>query len=127
MNAFSLRKIAVPVSLLFPPGTVKIAANITVVISAATSMQDDAVSFIHFSPSLTNSLCSSVNSIPDLFLSMNDSNVKDAPAFLINLPDEIWIRLNKLYYELKISQLCCYKQWSRRTSKLSPKEADTTA
>ncbi|KAK4347505.1 hypothetical protein RND71_033844 [Anisodus tanguticus] len=63
MNVFSLRKIGVPVSLLFPPGTVKIAANITVVISAATSMQDDAVSFIHFSPSLTNSLCSSVNSI----------------------------------------------------------------
>lgn len=54
----SLRKTGVPVSCLLPPGTVKMAANITVVISVATSMHDEAVSFIHLSPPLSNALCS---------------------------------------------------------------------
>lgn len=55
-------KMGYPLLLLFPPGTVKIAANITVVISVATSMHDEAVFFSHFSP-LAKPLCSSVNNI----------------------------------------------------------------
>lgn len=57
----SFRKKGNPVSPLLPPGTVKVAAKTTVVISAATSMQDVAVSFIHFSPSSLNFLCSALN------------------------------------------------------------------
>lgn len=63
MKAFDFNKIGTPLLLSVPPGTVKIAANITVVISVATSMQDEAVLFIHSSPSLTRALCSSVNNI----------------------------------------------------------------
>ena len=58
MNAFVCKKIAIPLSLLLPPGTVKAAANSTVAISVETSMQELAVFFIHFSPSLANFVCS---------------------------------------------------------------------
>lgn len=63
MKDVEFKNIGVPLVLSLPPGTVKIAANITVVISVATSMHDEAVFFIHFSPSLTSPLCSSVNII----------------------------------------------------------------
>lgn len=61
VKACDLNKIGKPLSV--PPGTVKMAANITVVISVETSMQDEAVLFIQSSPSLTRALCSSVNNI----------------------------------------------------------------
>ena len=50
-----------PVLLSCPPGGVKIAVKTTVAMSVATSMHEDAVLFIHFSPTFNNSLCSSVN------------------------------------------------------------------
>ncbi|CAN1225357.1 hypothetical protein LINGRAPRIM_LOCUS973 [Linum grandiflorum] len=53
-----LRYSGLPVSWLFPPGTVNAAANIMVVMSVATTMHEDAVSFIHFSPSRASFLCS---------------------------------------------------------------------
>lgn len=63
MKDLKPKKIGVPSSLSFPPGTVKIAANITVVMRVATSIHDEAVLFIHFSPSLSSPLCSSLNNI----------------------------------------------------------------
>lgn len=59
MKDDSCKKFAIP-RLSLPPGTVNAAANITVIMSAATTEQDVAVSFIHFCPSFTNSLCSLV-------------------------------------------------------------------
>ena len=58
-----------PVSLLGPPGRVKIAANTTVATSVATSMHEVAVLFIHFSPSFNKSLCFSVNRSLGVWLS----------------------------------------------------------
>ncbi|CAI0401568.1 unnamed protein product [Linum tenue] len=60
-NDLVWRYSGMPVSWSFPPGTVKAAANIMVVMSVATTMQEDAVSFIHFSPSLASFLCSVAN------------------------------------------------------------------
>ena len=76
MNDVDAKTIGVPLLLSLPPGTVKIAANITVVISVARSMHDEAVFFIHFSPSLTRPLCSSVNIIRGVlpFLSLISLN-----------------------------------------------------
>ena len=59
MKDDSCKKFGIP-RLSLPPGTVKAAANITVIMRAATIEQAVAVSFIYFSPSFTNSLCSSV-------------------------------------------------------------------
>ena len=59
--SFSFKKVGKPESCLLPPGTVIAAANIMVTIKAATTVQEDDVSFIHFSPSFTNSLWLSVN------------------------------------------------------------------
>nr|GMD05439.1 hypothetical protein CTI12_AA390800 [Ipomoea batatas] len=128
-NSLSWRKIGFPVSLLFPPGTVRIAANMIVVIRVATSMHDDAVSFIHFSPCFTKLLCCSVNSIcgvcplesfislydgctifstsykyepKDVFLAVNDSNVENTLALLIHLPYQIRIRANELHNKLNV-------------------------
>ena len=66
MKAFSTVKIGYPLSP-FPPGTVMAAAKTTVAMSAATTEHEFAVSFIHFSPSITRSLCASVNTIEGVF------------------------------------------------------------
>ena len=42
------KKMGVPLVESLPPGTVKAAAKTTVIISAAITVQDEAVSFIHF-------------------------------------------------------------------------------
>ena len=55
IKTFSFKKVGKPKSWSLPPGTVIAAANIMVTIRAATTVQEDAVSFIHFSPSFTNS------------------------------------------------------------------------
>ncbi|KAL5824365.1 hypothetical protein ACOSQ3_020428 [Xanthoceras sorbifolium] len=57
MNAFVCKNIGIPLSFTLPPGIVKAAANSTVAMSVETSMQELAVSFIHFSPCFANSLC----------------------------------------------------------------------
>lgn len=70
------RKKGNPVSPLLPPGTVKAAAKTTVAISVATSMQDVAVSFIHFSPCSLRFSCFLVNNAlgvrPSSFLASAD-------------------------------------------------------
>ena len=63
INDLCCMNIGLPVLLLLPPGTVNAAANMTVAIRVATTMHEDAVSFIHFSPSRKSPLCSSENSI----------------------------------------------------------------
>ena len=50
MNAFSVLKTGRPVLLLGPPGTVMAALKTTVAVSAAATMNELAVPFIHFSP-----------------------------------------------------------------------------
>lgn len=63
-----------PIVSSLPPGTVKAAAKTTVAISVATSIHDDAVSFIHLSPSMRKLLCSLVNrscaTSPSMFLAL---------------------------------------------------------
>ncbi|KAL5715003.1 hypothetical protein ACHQM5_016893 [Ranunculus cassubicifolius] len=44
-----------PETLLFPPGTVKAAVNMTVAMRVETTIHPCAVSFIHFSPLITMS------------------------------------------------------------------------
>ena len=61
IKPFSFKKVGVPESCLLPPGIVIAAVNIMVTIRAATTVQEDVVPFIHFSPSFTNSLWLSVN------------------------------------------------------------------
>lgn len=61
LKVLDLMNCGSPFSVLLPPGTKT--ANITVAMRVATTMHDDAVPFIHFSPSFNNSLCSSVNRI----------------------------------------------------------------
>lgn len=63
VKAVFLWKMGKPLSLLLPPGTVIDAANPIVAMRVADIVQEFAVSFIHFSPSLTKSLCSTENSI----------------------------------------------------------------
>lgn len=74
MNDFSFKKKGKP-SLLLPPGTVNAAVNATVTMSAATTMPNDAASFIHLSPSLTKSLCFSVKSSRGVFFSLLRSSL----------------------------------------------------
>nr|GLL45497.1 hypothetical protein CTI12_AA390800 [Ipomoea trifida] len=70
VKALLLEKIGRPFSPLLPPGTVMAAANTTVTMRAAAIVHEFAVSFIHFSPPSFNSLCSSVNTILGVFLSL---------------------------------------------------------
>lgn len=63
VKAVWLVNIGIPVSSLFPPGNVIAAANTMVVINATVIVQDSAVDFIHFFPSITKFLCSLVNTI----------------------------------------------------------------
>ncbi|KAK6779204.1 hypothetical protein RDI58_021388 [Solanum bulbocastanum] len=69
INPFEFSNIGIPLLLLLPPGTVKPTANTIVAIKLATSIQEFAVSFIHFSPSFSNCLCSSVNNSLGVFSS----------------------------------------------------------
>nr|GLL45495.1 hypothetical protein CTI12_AA390800 [Ipomoea trifida]GMC77801.1 hypothetical protein CTI12_AA390800 [Ipomoea batatas] len=66
-------KPSVTTPVLLPPGTVIAAANTTVTIRAAAIEHEVAASFIHFSPPIFKSLCSSLNTIfgvlSSLFLS----------------------------------------------------------
>ena len=75
IKTFSFKKVGKPESCLLPPGTVIAAANIMVTIRAATTRQEEAVPFIHFSPSFTNSLWLSVKNsqglLPFLFVHSN--------------------------------------------------------
>ena len=75
IKTFSFKKVGKPESCLLPPGTVIAAANIMVTIRAATTVQEDAVPFIHFSPSFTNSLWLSINNsrglLPFVFVYSN--------------------------------------------------------
>ena len=61
VNTLLFKNIGKPVFESLPPGTVIAAANIMVIIRAPTTVQEVAVSFIHFSPLSTNSLWVSVN------------------------------------------------------------------
>ncbi|MCI78862.1 hypothetical protein A2U01_0100133, partial [Trifolium medium] len=66
MNVLSDKKIGIPLSWLFPPGTViaaakAIVAKAIVAIRVATNIQGFDVSFIQFFPSSSNALCSSLN------------------------------------------------------------------
>ncbi|GMH23314.1 hypothetical protein Nepgr_025157 [Nepenthes gracilis] len=61
INDVLLKKIGKPLLSSLPPGTENAAAKTTVAMRVATSMQDLAVSFIHFSPLSSNFLCSFVN------------------------------------------------------------------
>jgi hypothetical protein len=61
LNAGFPSKVGTPTPSLTPPGTVDDVANATVSISAATTEQDSEVLPNHSLPSLTRSLCVSVN------------------------------------------------------------------
>lgn len=61
LNAGFPSKVGTPIPSLTPPGTVDDVANATVAISAATTEQDSEVLLSHSLPSLTGSLCVSVN------------------------------------------------------------------
>lgn len=61
LNAGFPSKVGTPIPSLTPPGTVDDIANATVAISAATTEQDSEVLLSHSLPSLTGSLCVSVN------------------------------------------------------------------
>ncbi|KAI8553357.1 hypothetical protein RHMOL_Rhmol05G0009100 [Rhododendron molle] len=63
INATSWWKSGRPVLPLLPPGTVIAAAKTIVTMSAAGTVHKLAVSFIHFPPSATNSMCFFVNTI----------------------------------------------------------------
>nr|GMD11700.1 hypothetical protein CFOL_v3_17882 [Ipomoea batatas] len=83
-NNLSWRKIGFPVPLLSPPGTVRIAANMIVVIRIL--------------------VCSyAVDEPEDLFLAVNDSNVENTLALLIHLPYQIRISANKMENKLNVS------------------------
>ncbi|KAJ0577225.1 hypothetical protein HanIR_Chr05g0233581 [Helianthus annuus] len=69
MRAGSLRKKGIPVSWLYPPGTVKAAAKTIVVMRVATTMHSDAVCFIQSSPLFTNFSCFLVNKSRGVILS----------------------------------------------------------
>lgn len=62
VNVMLFEKMGTPVFSSFPPGIVKAAANKIVVIRVPTIENDLADCFAHFSPSITSSLCVSVNS-----------------------------------------------------------------
>jgi hypothetical protein len=62
-NDFSCKNTGNPVSLL-PPGTVKAAVNITVMIRAPTTVDEVATCFIHFSPAAINFSWLLVNNWP---------------------------------------------------------------
>ncbi|KAK2441044.1 ankyrin repeat-containing protein ITN1 [Trifolium repens] len=61
LNLLFGKNIGVPLSWLLPPGTVIAAAKVIVAIRIATNMQESDLSFIQFFASLTNGLCSSMN------------------------------------------------------------------
>nr|GLL49113.1 hypothetical protein CDL15_Pgr028947 [Ipomoea trifida] len=61
VNVVCAMNMGVPVRSSLPPGKVKAAANATVAISVATSMQEFAVSLMDFSPSIFNAMCSFEN------------------------------------------------------------------
>ena len=61
MNNFSCKNIGMPESWPLPPGTVKTAANIIVIMRAPATVQEVDVSFIHCSPSFIKSLWLFVN------------------------------------------------------------------
>lgn len=67
IKGFCLLNMGNPLSVLLPPGIVIAEAKPTVAISTAAIMPEFAVSFSHFSPSATRSLCSSVNTIAGVF------------------------------------------------------------
>ena len=53
-------RFGLPLPSFIPPGTVAVVAKATVVINAATNEHELEVSFSHFPPSLTKSLCDSM-------------------------------------------------------------------
>ncbi|WVZ09583.1 hypothetical protein V8G54_014113 [Vigna mungo] len=61
VNVWSCKKMGIPVSCWFPPGTVKAAANMMVIIRVPTRVKELAVSFAHFSPAFTISTWLSLN------------------------------------------------------------------
>jgi len=61
VNIWSRKKMGTPVSWLFPPGTVKAAANMIVIIRVPTRVKELAVSLAHFSPAFTISAWLSLN------------------------------------------------------------------
>nr|GMD03239.1 hypothetical protein CTI12_AA390800 [Ipomoea batatas] len=107
-NNLSWRKIGFPVPLLSPPGTVRIAANMIVVIRVATSMHDDAVPFIHFSPCFTRFLCCSVNSIcgvcpPESFISLRSGEAKGCVIMLVSQCQVHWIhKPHQLFHKVNV-------------------------
>lgn len=72
LKDISLNRIGNPLLSSLPPGKVNAAVKTTVVISVATRVHDSAVFFIHASPCIRKSLCSSVNRawgvFPDLLV-----------------------------------------------------------
>ena len=72
IKTFSFKKVGMLESCLLPPGTVIAIANIMVTIRVATTVQEDVVPFIHFSPSFTDSLWLFVNNsrglLPSVFV-----------------------------------------------------------
>ncbi|CAA2955495.1 Hypothetical predicted protein [Olea europaea subsp. europaea] len=69
VNHLFFKNTGVPISLL-PPGMIKAAANAKVANKVAMTMQEDVVSFIHFSPSFLNYLCFMENNSLGVFPSL---------------------------------------------------------